>query len=524
MDNRNYQPIIYSVILVFGIIVGNVWFRDYENNLIKLIQPNLYNTKTPEFYDNHLKINAILQIVEENYVDGFDINEHEDAILQSIMSELDPHSNYIPKKEQSYIEEDMQGSFSGIGVEFNIIKDSLVVVSPISGGPSEKLGIISGDRIIEVDGEDFASVGITNSDVVENLRGEKGTEVKVKIFRRGEKESLDFTIIRGDIPMYSVDASYMIDNKTGYIKVNRLSATTNKEFYEGTQRLLLEGMQNLILDLRGNPGGYLGSAIYMCNEFLDEGELILYTAGNHRSKEEIFSDNDGRLIDTKLVVLIDEGSASASEIVSGCMQDLDRGTVIGRRSFGKGLVQEEIILDDGSAVRLTTQRYYIPSGRSIQKPYNKHEKEYYMEQYNRDENEEIADSLKFKTKNGRTVYGGGGITPDIIISRDSLLNYTNFNKIRSKNWIAEFALTYKEKVKKEDGIEALLADKIYFDFLEFAKNKSEKVDFEMGEKELNDLKLFIKATIVKSVWDKNDYFKVINSSDKYLIKALETLN
>ena len=502
--NKNSNPIIYAIILIIGVYLGQ----------------NYIQISTEE----NGKIDSIIRLIEENYVDGFDINEHEDAILQSIMSELDPHSNYIPKKEQSYIEEDMQGSFSGIGVEFNIIKDSLVVVSPISGGPSEKLGIISGDRIIEVDGEDFASVGITNSDVVENLRGEKGTEVKVKIFRRGEKEPLDFTIIRGDIPMYSVDASYMIDNKTGYIKVNRFSATTNKEFYEGTQRLLLEGMQNLILDLRGNPGGYLGSAIYMCNEFLDEGELILYTAGDHRPKEEIFSDNDGRLIDTKLVVLIDEGSASASEIVSGCMQDLDRGTVIGRRSFGKGLVQEEIILDDGSAVRLTTQRYYIPSGRSIQKPYSKHEKEYYMEQYSRDENEEIEDSLKFKTKNGRTVYGGGGITPDIIISRDSLLNYTNFNKIRSKNWIEEFALTYKEKVKKEDGIEALLADKIYLDFLEFAKNKSEKVDFEMGEKELNDLKLFIKATIVKSVWDKNDYFKVINSSDKYLIKALETLN
>ena len=355
MNNRNYQPIIYSLILIVGIYLGQYY-----------INPN----KKEEG-----KIDSIIRLIEVNYVDGFDVEQHEEVILKSIMKELDPHSNYFTKKEQTYSEEDMQGSFSGVGIEFNIIKDSLVVVSPISGGPSERLGILSGDRIVEVDGENIASVGLTNQNVVEKLRGEKGSEVEIKIYRKGNKNLLGYTIKRGDIPMYSVDASFMIDDEIGYIKVNRFSATTNQEFHEGTNKLLRSGMKKLVLDLRGNPGGYLGSAIYMCNEFLDEGELIVYTEGKYRKKEEIFSDDDGRLKHIELAVLINEGSASASEIVSGCMQDLDRGTIIGNRSFGKGLVQEEIKLSDGSAVRLTTQYYYIPSGRSIQRPYENSELE-----------------------------------------------------------------------------------------------------------------------------------------------------
>ena len=313
----NNQPIIYSLILIVGLYLGNSFI---------ILNP----------VSDNGKINSIITLIEENYVDGFDVNDYEDVILSSIMKELDPHSNYIPRKEQSFMEEDMQGSFSGVGVEFNIIDDSLVVVSPISGGPSEKLGILSGDRIVEVDSVNIASVSLTNEGVVTKLRGEKGSPVRVKIFRRGERELLDFTIIRGDIPLYSVDASYMVNPEIGYIKVNRFSATTNQEFFKGTQKLLSLGMTKLVLDLRGNPGGYLGSAIYMCNEFLEEGELIVYTEGKYRKKEEIFSDNDGSLHDIELVVLINEGSASASEIVSGCMQDLDRAIIVGSRSFGKG--------------------------------------------------------------------------------------------------------------------------------------------------------------------------------------------
>ena len=264
----------------------------------------------------------------------------------------------------------------------------------------------------------------------------------------------------------------------------------------------------------------------MCNEVLKEGELIVYTEGKYRKKEEIFSDNEGSLHDIELVVLINEGSASASEIVSGCMQDLDRAIIVGSRSFGKGLVQEEIRLKDGSAVRLTTQRYYIPSGRSIQKPYGKSENEYNMEMYTRTEkNDNIPDSLKYITKNGRTVYGGGGVTPDSIIIRDSTLNYIKFNRIRSKNWISEFALTYRDKVDKSKSVDALDKENIYINFLSYIKIKKDKnFDFTMGLKEEDDLKLYIKAQIVKNNWDKNEYFKVINSTDLYLLKSLDILD
>ena len=502
MNNRNYQPIIYSLILIVGVYLGKYYIRPTEQE--------------------EGKTDSIIRLIEENYVDGFDVEKHEEEILKSIMKELDPHSIYIPKKEQTYLEEDMQGSFSGVGIEFNIIKDSLVVVAPISGGPSERLGILSGDRIVEVDGKNIASVGIINKDVIEKLRGEKGSEVDIKIYRKGNKNLLDYTIERGDIPTYSVDASFMIDDEIGYIKVNRFSATTNQEFYEGTNKLLSSGMKKLVLDLRGNPGGYLGSAIYICNEFLNEGELIVYTEGKYRKKEEYFSSEDGRLKQIDLAVLIDEGSASASEIVSGCIQDLDRGIIIGKRSFGKGLVQEEIKLADGSAVRLTTQRYYMPSGRSIQKPYGNSELEY----YNRDKNKEleVPDSLKYTTKKGRIVFGGGGVTPDSIMFSEVPLNYITFNQILSNNWIPEFSLQYQSRVDKSKGYDFLDSDLIYSEFKKHVKTKNSDFDLTMGEKEERDLKNFIKATISKNIWDKNTYFKILSEEDEYILKAVQVLD
>tara|TARA_Y100001968_G_C19444164_1_gene764292 strand:- start:1497 stop:3017 length:1521 start_codon:yes stop_codon:yes gene_type:complete len=506
MKNRNYQPIIYALILILGIIFG-------QYNIIS-------NTLKGG------KIDSIIRIIEENYVDEFDIEEYEEAILKSIMNELDPHSNYIPKEEQTYLEEGMQGSFSGVGIEFNIIQDSLVVISPISGGPSEKLGVLSGDRIIEVDGENIASIGITNEDVFEKLRGKKESKVNIKIYRKGNNRLLEYTIVRGDIPMYSVDASFMIDIEIGYVKVNRFSATTNQEFYEATNKLLSSGMKKLILDLRGNPGGYLGSAIYMCNEFLKEGELIVYTNGEYRKKEEIFSDKYGRLQDIELAVLIDEGSASASEIVSGCMQDLDRGIIIGKRSFGKGLVQEEIKLSDGSAVRLTTQRYYMPSGRSIQKPYGDSELQYNLEKYDRNNNEglQVSDSLKYTTKNGRIVFGGGGVTPDSVIFTDTTLNYTKVNQLRSKNWVSEFSLYYQNRVDKSIGYNLLDRDLIYLEFKNYLERKNYEFDLTIGATEERYLKNFIKATIAKNIWDENVYFKILFQDDEYVLKAIQSLN
>ena len=507
MQNKNYLPIIYSLILILGIFLGNFLINE------------------PQTTQNS-KLDAILQLIEDNYVDGFDISEHEDEILIAIMQELDPHSGYIPKKEQGFIEEQMNGSFGGVGIEFNIIKDSLVVVSPISGGPSEKLGILSGDRIVEVNGEDFASVGLTNSEVIEKLRGEKGSEVHVKIYRRGQKELLEYTIERGDIPLYSVDASFMIDEDIGYVKVNRFSATTNKEFSNASNKLLSSGMKKMILDLRDNPGGYLGSAIFMCNEFLEKGELIVYTKGKYRSREEIFSDAGGSLKDIELVVLINEGSASASEIVSGCIQDLDRGVLVGNRSFGKGLVQEEIRLNDGSAVRITTQRYYIPSGRSIQKPYDMSDKEYNSEMYTRSlqNKQDSQDSLKYTTKKGRIVFGGGGVTPDSIITFDNNLNYSVFNRLRSKNWITEFCLAELKHLENTQNISDLDEDILIQKFQVFVQNKNPDFDLTMGEKEFSDLKNFIKANISKNLWGNDAYFKVLTYQDEYMKKALEILD
>ena len=506
MNNKNYQPIIYSLILILGIYLGKFLINDVT-------------------ISKNSKLESILHLIEKNYVDGFDVLDHEDKILTSIMKELDPHSGYLPKKEQSFVEDEMSGSFSGVGIEFNILKDSIVVVSPISGGPSEKLGILSGDRIVEVDGEDFASIGLTNSMVIEKLRGEKGSEVNVKIYRRGESNLLEYTIKRGEIPLHSVDASYMINEDIGYLKVNRFSATTNEEFFEASEKLLSSGMKKMILDLRSNPGGYLGSAIYMCNEFLDNGELIVYTEGKYRKKEEIFSDYNGRLKNIELVVIINEGSASASEIVSGCVQDLDRGIIVGNRSFGKGLVQEEIKLNDGSAVRITTQRYFIPSGRSIQKPYDMSDKEYNTEMYTRTKQkyEDMPDSLKYTTKNGRIVYGGGGVTPDSIIKIDSSLNYRVFNMLRSKNLITEFCLKEQNSWKNISDNEIIDENILYDKFVLFLHNKNSDLDISMGEKELSDLKNYIKATLVRNLLGKDAYYGVLSEKDEYILKAIEIL-
>ena len=499
---KKYRPIIYVVIFIFGIYFGKYF-----------VQPN-------KNQDNYSKIHMLLDLLQNNYVDGFDLKKYEEKIINSILNELDPHSAYSPAKEQIFNDENMQGSFSGIGVEFNIIRDSLIVVSPISGGPSEKLGIMSGDVIVEVDGQNFASVGITNDKVISTLRGKKGTEVSVMIYRKGEKSLINYVIVRGDIPLYSVDTYYMINDNTGYLKVNRFSANTINEFSSASESLLSQGMENLILDLRGNPGGYLSTAYYMANEFLESGEMIVYTEGKYTNRYEMISDNNGSMKNTRLAILIDYGSASASEIVSGCIQDLDRGVIIGRRSFGKGLVQEEIKLYDGSAVRITTQRYYIPSGRCIQKPYDINENEYHNQFI---KEEDISDSLQYTTKNGRIVYGGGGITPDILINYDTLLNYTQYNKIRSKSWISEFSLSYNLGVN-EINYNEISADAIFVEFMKFIKQQNIDLEIEMGDRELKDLKLYIKASVIRNISGKDEYYKIINSSDEFINEALDYFN
>jgi carboxyl-terminal processing protease len=500
---KNMQPLIYAILIAIGIYIGSI--------------NNSYKTSADS------KINNILQMINEHYVDSVNYNTFENDAINSILSELDPHSSYISIKNIKAVKEDLQGSFSGIGVEFNIIDDSIVVVSPITGGPSEKLGIQSGDRIISVEKEDVASTGIKNEEVIKCLRGEKGSTVNIIIKRRGQDELIPFAIVRDDIPLNSVDAGIILKNDIAYIKINRFAATTYDEMMRKVNKLRKEGMQKLILDFRGNPGGYLHIANQICDEFLKAGELIVFTEGRNRSKQETFATQNGSLENIKVIALINEGSASASEIVSGALQDNDRGLIIGRRSFGKGLVQEQISLNDGSVMRLTTQRYFTPSGRCIQKDYGENRKDYYLEQYTRsDTSIRDTNSIKYTTKNGRIVYDGGGITPDIIIEIDTNLNYLQINTMMRKGWVNEFCFESSEilKIQNINSYKKIDRANISTDFIEFLKQKDSNFNLKLGAIEFNYLENLLLATISKNLWDNDIYYKVLSEEDEYIKRAI----
>ena len=513
MTNQKLQPLVYALLIIAGILIGQynkISFTDladaiYSNNNSE--NSKLNATRYNNSGDN--KIDSILNLIQNHYADTINTADFEDKVINAILSELDPHSVYIPVKNIQAVEENMQGSFSGIGVEFNIIEDSIVVVSAISGGPSEKLAIQSGDRIIKVEEEDVASTGIKNEGVIKRLRGEKGSIVNITIKRRGQAVLMSFAITRDDIPLYSVDAGIMLKDNIGYIKVSRFSATTYDEMIKKVNVLQKKGMDKLILDLRGNPGGYLHIANQICDEFLKEGELIVFTKGRKRSREETFASKKGRLENTQVITLIDEGSASASEIVSGALQDNDRGVIIGRRSFGKGLVQEQIPMNDGSAIRLTTQRYYTPSGRSIQKDYGKNK---------------FPDSLKFTTKKGRTVYGGGGIMPDIIIKRDTALSYLQVNLMISKGWLSEFCLKQSENLKKKNirNHKQIDMKDIYLRFTAFVQQKDADFKIELGNIEFHYFKNLIKASIARNLWDNDVYYSILSQEDEFVQKAINS--
>ncbi len=339
--------------------------------------------------DHKLKFDDVLNLIESKYVDNPDYNNLVDEAIVAMVKELDPHSEYMTAEEYKKMSEPLQGNFEGIGIQFNILKDTIAVVSPISGGPSEKLGIRSGDKIVEIEDTVVAGIGVTNRDVIDKLRGDKGTKVRIKIFRRGVKDLIDYTIVRDKIPIFSLDAAYMLTDEIGYVKLNRFSQSTMPEFYEALDELEPQGLKHLVLDLRGNSGGYLNTAIQLSDEFLADKDLIVYTEGVSNPKREHFATKRGRFEKGKLVVLINEGSASASEIVAGAVQDHDRGLIIGRRSFGKGLVQRPFKLRDGSTLKLTTARYYTPSGRCIQRPYDEGNEEYRKENQRRRDNGEL---------------------------------------------------------------------------------------------------------------------------------------
>lgn len=423
---------IFLVIALFVFLAGNTGYSQTNKEAI-------------------FKLNKVLSWVDNYYVDTVNQDQLIEEVIIEMLRRLDPHSTYISKEDVKAMNEPLHGNFEGIGIQFNILNDTIMVVSPISGGPSEKLGIQAGDRIVKIENEIVAGIGITTKGVRDRLLGKKGTKVNVFIKRRGVSDLLNFTITRDKIPIFSVDASYMIDNKIGYIKLNRFSATSMREFHKAMDKLENQGMKHLILDLKDNGGGYLNTAIELADEFLSKNKLIVYTEGTHRPKNEYIASDDGRFERGRLIVLINEGSASASEIVSGAIQDWDRGIVVGRRSFGKGLVQRAFTLPDGSMIRLTIARYYTPTGRCIQKPYDDGEKAYRQDIANRYNHGEMIcldsihfpDSLKYFTKNNkRVVFGGGGIMPDIFIPLDTTLYSDYHRKLIRAGWLNRFALEY----------------------------------------------------------------------------------
>jgi carboxyl-terminal processing protease len=491
------------------------------------------------------KLESLLYHIDRMYVDEVDKDELVEAAIIRMLEELDPHSVYIPKDELEEVNEPLKGNFDGIGVQFNLIKDTIYVVDAIAGGPSERLGIRAGDRIITINDTTVAGVGFRNSDVMDRLRGPKGTKVKVGIQRRLEPGLLEFIITRDKIPIFSVEAAYMANPKVGYIKVSRFSATTMKEFRNKLSELKAAGMQDLILDLQGNGGGYLRTAIEMADEFLGDRRLIVYTEGRNSPRDETYATKEGGFEKGRLVVLVDEGSASASEIVSGAVQDWDRGLIVGRRSFGKGLVQRPVMLPDGSAVRLTISRYFTPSGRCIQKSYEEGPEAYQREKEQRLANGELtsadslqpADTLKYFTMNKRVVYGGGGISPDIFVPIDTVQSSSYFGQLVRRGALNTFALQYVDLHRPEllktypDAPKFLAGFKVDQQLVDELVAQAQKEGVEPDEaglsrsRELLDTRL--KALIARDLWDTSAYWMVINAQnpvDRSFQRALEALS
>lgn len=490
------------------------------------------------------KLLMVENIVNNLYVDNVDEEKIVENAVRGILENLDPHSSYSTKEETTSSQETMQGSFSGIGIQFNMQKDTLYVVQTIAGGPSEKVGILPGDRFIAVDDSIIAGRKLKNTDIMKRLRGPKGTKVNIKVKRESNAELLEFRITRDDIPLNSIDAVYMADGKTGYIRLSRFAATSYKEFKDAITKLKKQGMQQLILDLTDNGGGYMQIAAQIANEMLNRGNLIVYTQGRKSPRQNLNADGSGTFRTQKVVVMINQFSASASEILSGAVQDWDRGVVVGRRSFGKGLVQREFLLPDSSSFRLTIARYYTPSGRNIQKPYVKGDREDYdkdiIDRYNHGELQSadsihFADSLKHTTlRLHRTVYGGGGIMPDVFVPLDTT-QYTDYHRrLVAKGIIPQFALRYVDKNRADLKAQYPDAQKFIKEFTvtdEMLNNlvdagKAEKVDFDKSQfaKSKEMLRTFVKAAIANDLFSTGAYFQIVNEQNDIYKEALSIIN
>jgi len=525
-------PLLFAVVLIIGILLGMTLSTGQSAVLFDT------GTTPNEAYSGQTKIEEMLRYIEAKYVDSVDRDKLVDEAIQTILEQLDPHSSYISQEELRQVTEQLEGNFEGIGVEFMMVDDTVVVVAPIAGGPAETVGVMAGDKIVQVEDSTIAGKDLDNQDVINLLKGEKGSEVTIGVLRGNQKSIRRFTITRDEIPLQSVDASYMLSEQTGYIKISRFSATTDKEFLEALEQLVdEEGMEDLVIDLRHNPGGYLQKATNILSQlFPSDGELLVYTEGRAVSRSDYESTGRSFFDIDDIVVLIDEGSASASEILAGAIQDQDRGLIIGRRSFGKGLVQEQYRLSDGSALRLTVARYYTPSGRSIQKSYddldayrNDFQERYESGELFAENKIPVDDSTRFYTNNGRIVYAGGGIIPDIFIPLDTSLMTETFASLRGM--VPNFVYRYLEK--SNPGLQEWtlasfrdnyrISEDVFQEFVAFAGEKDATLAAEASAYR-TDLKRYLKARIGRYLFDEEGYYSVIHTSDPMVTKALEVLN
>ncbi len=519
-------PLLLAVFLAGGMLIG--------------LQLNKPGKKQHLFiYPRTDKVNTILNYIQEEYVDSVNRNQLEETAILSILDQLDPHSVYIPAKDLQAVNEPLEGNFDGIGVSFNMPNDTVVIISTVPGGPSDKVGILAGDRIVRINDSLVAGVRIPQESIVGMLKGQRGTKVKVGINRKGVPEELYFEITRDKIPLYSVDVSYMVNEEIGYIKISKFARTTFDEFIAATEKLKEQGMKKMIIDLRGNSGGYMDAATNIADQFLDEGKMIVYTEGRARPRAEIRATAGGLCLDEEVVVLVDEFSASASEILAGAIQDNDRGTVVGRRTFGKGLVQEPIMLADGSALRLTIARYYTPTGRSIQKPYNHGTEEYYNDWHSRYLNGEFTikdsihfnDSLRYTTPGGKVVYGGGGIMPDVFVPYDTTGITDYYVNVRNRGLIYRFAFeftdTHREALSRFNTCQEIES---YLDkqdllrtFTEFARKRGISPDAAEIKTSGFIILTQIKAYIARNVIDNDGFYPIIHRIDETFLRGVDVL-
>ena len=483
------------------------------------------------------KLDEVVKYVNSYYVDTVNTDKLFEIAINSMLQELDPHSTYANATENKAMMESLEGAFEGVGIQFSIMNDTIMVISTVSGGPSEKQGIRAGDRIVTVDGKNVAGIGIQNDEVMKLLRGKKKTEVVIGIMRQGMVN--EYTVTRDVIPTYTVDIAYMVDKQTGYIKINQFGATTANEFEEAIKKLKKQGMTKMILDLRSNSGGFLDAAIQVCDEFLPKGEMIVYTEGLHVPTDKIYATRYGNFEKGEVIVLIDDFSASASEIVAGAIQDNDRGVVVGRRSFGKGLVQRQIDLSDKSSIRLTVARYHTPSGRCIQREYGEGTEAYYedfIDRYYRGEMShsdsiKFDENQKFTTKKGRTVYGGGGIMPDSFIPLDEDSTLNAYYQVLNSSAIIQFAFNYatdhKENILKQyptakDYVKKMtVSNDLLKQLLNFYTQKTGLKVKDLNAESIKELKVWLKALIGRDVYQDEAFYPVINSTDKTFLKAVE---